>query len=280
MNAVSDVETILSEIRERVRAEEKQRAMLSAEPDAQACNGSGAGTLDTRQETLERLRAHLTTTARAWERLPPVHSDRSGGPARFELWIKARLKAFSRWFTWEQINFNASVHHALSDAAELLAAQRSELADLRAQLEIARKERQEQQQQQQQEQRAKEQQEQRAKEQREQIARTRSEFEAQHRVMVEEIGVRLRGIESRITEVSDNLRQQQAALIKSGDDGLARFVEIDARLAELAHDLREEQRVCFQQLSLEVSEAAILEDRGRRALEARFEQLEKLRTPP
>jgi hypothetical protein len=33
--------------------------------------------------------------------------------------------------------------------------------------------------------------------------------------------------------------------------------------------------VCFKQLSLEASEAAVLEDRGRRAIESRLEKLEQ-----
>ena len=56
---------------------------------------------------------------------------------------------------------------------------------------------------------------------------------------------------------------------------------IEARLANLASELRErdeqlsaEQRVCFKQLSLGVSEAAVWEDRGRRAILSRLEKLE------
>jgi len=48
-----------------------------------------------------------------------------------------------------------------------------------------------------------------------------------------------------------------------------------AEQGALAVELKEEQRVCFRELSLEASEAAILEDRGRRALELRLEKLEK-----
>ena len=55
----------------------------------------------------------------------------------------------------------------------------------------------------------------------------------------------------------------------------------EARLANLASEFRErdeqlsaEQRVCFKQLSLEVSEAAVWEDRGRRAILSRLEKLE------
>jgi hypothetical protein len=38
-------------------------------------------------------------------------------------------------------------------------------------------------------------------------------------------------------------------------------------------ELRDEQRVCYKQLSLELSESRVLEDRARRELEARLEKL-------
>jgi len=57
--------------------------------------------------------------------------------------------------------------------------------------------------------------------------------------------------------------------------------EIDRRLTALAAELKEEQRVCFRQVSLETSEAAVLEDRARRALMQRLDQLEaQLKTSP
>ena len=67
---------------------------------------------------------------------------------------------------------------------------------------------------------------------------------------------------------------------RTGRSQLAdKISELAAALREeqgaLAAELKEEQRVCFRQLSLEASEAAILEDRGRRALDARLEKLEK-----
>jgi len=62
--------------------------------------------------------------------------------------------------------------------------------------------------------------------------------------------------------------EQRAAQLQQAE-------ELNRRLAELVTELKEEQRVCFRQLSLEASEAAVLEDRGRRALDARLEKLEK-----
>jgi hypothetical protein len=52
-------------------------------------------------------------------------------------------------------------------------------------------------------------------------------------------------------------------------DGLAR--ELNERDAHL----RDEQRVCFKQLALETSEAAVLEDRARRKAEALLEELRR-----
>ena len=74
---------------------------------------------------------------------------------------------------------------------------------------------------------------------------------------------------SKIDELAAALREEHSA-------GQSQQAEaINRRLSELAAELKEEQRVCFRQLSLEASEAAILEDRGRRALDARLEKLEK-----
>src|ERR1700681_4724176 len=104
---VNEVETILNEIRVRVRADHEQTAAPEsiAAPDESvkgALAAPPASLESTNDESLKRLSAHLNTTARAWDRLPPMFSNRKGGPARLELWIKARLKTMSRWFTWEQ----------------------------------------------------------------------------------------------------------------------------------------------------------------------------------
>src|SRR5436853_1721559 len=138
---VNEVESVLNEIRERVRAGEKQREAVSAltignghELDSSV----SPNTIATGTESLARLEAHLTTTSRAWDRLPPVFSNRSGMAARLEFWIKARLRSLSRWFTWEQINFNSAVHHGLSDALEALRAQEEQLIKMQAELNQAK----------------------------------------------------------------------------------------------------------------------------------------------
>src|SRR5947209_7139449 len=116
----SEVESILVEIREQVRAAEQAGRATTGDTHAlQANEHSENGSSREASESLARLSAHLTTTARAWDRLPPVMSNRTGLSARVELWIKGSLKKLARWFTWEQINFNAAVHRALIDTETL-----------------------------------------------------------------------------------------------------------------------------------------------------------------
>ena len=79
---------------------------------------------------------------------------------------------------------------------------------------------------------------------------------------------------TQVIELAGQLREEDRQ-IKSEQNN-----EIDRRLTALAADLKEEQRVCFRQVSLETGEAAVLEDRARRALMQRLEQLEaQLKTP-
>jgi hypothetical protein len=149
--AETEVETILREIRDRVLAERRagQNAIVGLDAGGsptvrEGSNGSKgvdeAGLATTRvvesesAQNLSLINSYLTTTARAWDRLPPLVSNRSGFGARVELWLKRQLKRATRWYTWEQVNFNAAAHHALRDLLPLLAAQDTELRNLRAQL--------------------------------------------------------------------------------------------------------------------------------------------------
>ena len=269
---VNEVETILNEIRERVRADadQEQRSepgMLvapeetSAAPLVAASAEDGSGNA----ESLNRLSAHLTTTTRAWDRLPPLCSNRTGLTARLELWIKARLKRLSRWFTWEQVNFNAAAHHALSDTLEALRSHEQELMKIRAEARneaaarLAGLERSER-----------------------EIKALRATIEAQAAEAssrISNLATQNVAIEARVSETNVALAELNARLSETNSEAGARISnlakEIDERLSALAADLREEQRVCFKQLSLETSEAAVLEDRGRRAIESRLEKLEQ-----
>jgi hypothetical protein len=250
---VSEVETILKEIRERVRADQEQRTAAGT-PVSQ--NVSAADALmqpaadsESNPDSLARLSANLTTTARAWDRLPPIYSNRSGIAARFELWLKTRFKSLSRWFTWEQVNFNAAVHQALSDTLEALRAHEQELMRMRAQ----------------------------AKQESENRFARLEQSEHDIQALRAHIGAQVADIRSRVSSLTtQNVAIEArltAALVELGISNMAK--EIDKRLSALAADLREEQRVCFKQLSLEASEATVLEDRGRRAIESRLEKLEQ-----
>jgi hypothetical protein len=244
-----EVEIVLREIRERV---------LSAPPPEQPTSkvslpvtGNGAGDSliignkgnETASEALARIGSYLTTTGRAWDRLPPVLSNRGGAAARLELWIKARFKSLTRWFTWEQVNFNAAIHHALRDTIEALSDYQRALEILRAESEARGVEL-----------------------EKHQRAELRAESEA------------------RRIELEKHQTETNAAIEVQRIQGEARLLELVAELRERDGRLQDEQRVCFKQLSLETSEAAVLEDRARRKTEAlleeltrRIEQLEKRR---
>ena len=113
----SEIEGVLAEIRGQLRA--------SAGMD-------GPQAADRRRQALMQLEADLAVTARAWDRLPPVVSDRRGAAARLEVWVKRQLRRATNWLTWEQINFNAATNDALRLMHGLLAERDEELAELRA----------------------------------------------------------------------------------------------------------------------------------------------------
>ena len=288
---VNEVESILNEIRERVRTEEKEREAAVAVAtqngnDSKPAISPTAPAIAT--ESLARLEAHLTTTSRAWDRLPPLFSNRSGIAARFELWIKARMKSLSHWFTWEQINFYSAAHHGLSDALEALRVHEEHLIKMQEELN-----------------QTKEALLSESNQTREALGQTTEALRAESRQTTEALRVESRQTtETLQTELAhttellreernqtnealaSELRQTAASLrtdlaqttedLRASID--ARGAETDARISELGDDLHEEQKVCFKQLSLETSEAAVLEDRGRRAREARVEKLERLRS--
>jgi hypothetical protein len=237
-----DVEAILEQIRERVITEED--ATVASRNGAPA---NGSGSRSSVNESLTRVSAHLAVTGRAWDRLPPVFSNRSGTLARLELWIKRACKPLTRWFTWEQVNFNRAVNDALCDVIEILKVEAQELAALRAQL---------------------------ANEVIEVRARL-NETEAALARLSEMLGGLADEARGGHSQLANKLNELAAALRAEQQTGKsAQDQELNRRLAELAAELREDQLVCFRQLSLETSESAVLEDRGRRELLARLEKLE------
>ncbi len=128
--ADTEVENVLREIRERVRAESASSAPLSTSVAAR--EGVAQHAANETSEALARMEANLATTERAWNRLPPLVSNRTGWVARLELWLKRLLKRAAHWFTWEQVNFNSAAHHALRDALSALSVYEKQLAEARA----------------------------------------------------------------------------------------------------------------------------------------------------
>ena len=219
--AETEVESILREIRERVLSQQRTGSDSSATRSAMTNRGNGAGDSEPRQqitnnetpsaENLSLIESYLTTTARAWDRVPPLVSNRSGSIARVELWLKRQLKRATHWFTWEQVNFNAAVHQSLRELLPVMAAHEHELQALKAQL--------------------------------------AAQFAA---------------AETKLSELEAISGRTETRVEGLGNE-----------LSERDAHLRDEQRVCFKQLALETSEAAVLEDRARRRAEALLEELQR-----
>jgi len=241
--ADTEVENTLREIRERVLASAPARAAEYAPVSATTQNGGGAPpsiNVGEASDALARMDANLSTTARAWSRLPPLLSNRRGALARFELWLKRLIKRAAHWFTWEQVNFNSAAHNALGDARAALDAHeralshlREELAGLRAEVESG--------------------------------AARAAELESRVSSAETRLDSRLTELQGALASGLDNLRGEQRA----------RAEEVRNELRDRAEGLLEEHRVSFRQLSLEASELAVTQDRARRAVEARLEALEK-----
>jgi hypothetical protein len=249
-----EVESILREIRERVRGGQNQPLTVSiatTETDAsESFVMSNGDRVPESAAALARMGAHLSTMTRAWDRLPPLVSNRSGDVARLELWVKRQLKRAMRWFTWEQVNFNAANLHALRDTLEAFAAYEQQLGRLHAQLGAEIQTR------------------------RQEFEQNQAKIEAQRadiEAQCAEIQARQADIEAQCVE----LRRQHAVMME------AQSIQVNAQLSGLAEELREsdqrmldEQRVCFKQLSLETSETWVQQDRARRDIELRLDRLE------
>jgi len=282
-----EVEMVLREIRDRVTSQplpepapaRSATAMGNGASNSQVATNNSLSVQS--RESLARLNAHLTTTARAWDRLPPIVSNRSGASARLELWIKARLKTFSRWFTWEQVNYNAAVHHALGEALQILSNQEAGIAALRAQLAQAESAAQSEAQNQRNENEAR----------RAELELLHSELDALRAQLQSETAARRIDLQNQQKETNvlrAEMRGEVEALrIGAEDQGAQVRAELEnqksavaARLSEIVNELREredllenEQRVCFKQLSLETSEAVVSNDRAQRKTKALLDDL-------
>jgi hypothetical protein len=76
------------------------------------------------------LKANIAVIERTWNKLPPLTSYRRGWIAKFELWLKLRIKRATHWFTWEQINFNAASANSLKEISAILSQQEHKLIEL------------------------------------------------------------------------------------------------------------------------------------------------------
>src|SRR5260370_11671450 len=238
----AEVEIILREIREQVHAEEERNARhrenaATAINESHSRTGSnGQGLLEDKQEAV-RIDTQFSTIARAWDRLPPVVSDRRGWTARLELWIKGHAKNAMRWFTWEQVNFNAAVHHALKDTQEALTILEQRLESVRSD-----------------------------------VRAESANLEAQQaeRATLEQKSAELNQEVAALSDLFGKLNRQQWEHRQELEAQLAQFVQ---EVRERNDRLFEEQRVCFKQLSLETSETVLMLDRTRRDLESRLDKL-------
>ncbi len=246
--AETEVESILREIREQVLAQQHS-VQPGPTPLANAGNGNSeseaiarVGSNSCLEDDLALFKSHLTITARTWDRLPPLVSNRSGSSAKLELWLKRLLKRASRWFTWEQVNFNASVHHALEGLPALLSALEQEIARQRQQIKSL---------------------------QDSQFVTTE-----QHRLDLQplgELGTLRADLERQQRAIEEQTKQLEEQRIQMG----ARLADVVSELRDSVMHLQEEHRVSFKQLALESSEAATLEERGRRKTEILLEELQR-----
>jgi len=256
-----EVEKILHEIRERVRSRELPAGAIAKSAmrngDGETSISSTAAAEASVDEALARIESYLATTSRAWERLPPLVSNRTGSLASLELWLKRTIKRATHWFTWEQVNFNANVHHALRETLQTLSNYQLALERLDAQ----RKEEREQ--------------------NHAQLVSQRGEIETQ-RDTIEAQRATLEAQRATLEALRTETKAQRGAIEAQQAQLDAQRNQMNAGLSELSNDLRvnheqaqDEQRVCFKQLSLEATEAAVLEDRARRATETLLEELKR-----
>ena len=239
-----EVVDILAEIRERV---------ASSQTKTPAADGNSTPTAHQNPALNSSVAkghfASLSVLDRAWDRLPPLITKRTGNAARLDLWVKSKLKRALRWLTWEQVNFNSATRETLH-----------ELVEAQAQLELQQHE-------------------------------LRNEFLSQLRELTEELKnqraallaettaqrkrfERQQGelnahrslLSSQQAEVKDLSREIQSKTV-AVDELVKEFRERDERLLD-------EQRVCFRQLALQLSESQVLQDRARRELEVRVRKLE------
>lgn len=239
-----EVVEILAEIKRRVSAAAERPLTESRVENARAFENPGPSSISPPLPP-SRLNGYagLSVMARAWDRLPPVVSNRTGTLARLELWVKEKFRAAFRWFTWEQVNFNAATHQTLLEVVEALNRYEQHLAELRENLDAEREEL-------------------------KQLASTLPSLTTQIEQVDRKQLAHIAQLNARLEGLSQLAKDQHA-------ETQARLAEVVAESRVRDQELSDEQRVCYKQLSLELSESRVLEDRARRELEARLDKLEK-----
>ena len=254
-----EVVDILADIKQRVGATQNKLSTIDATTQSPSTVS---------QPIARHDYAGLSVLARAWDRLPPLISNRTGSSARLELWLKAKLRTAFRWFTWEQVNFNAATHQTLVEIVDSLKAHEQNLEMTHNQLEQMR----------------------------EALTSQKEALTSQKEALINQVEQHRFESMRRLDQQQAEFNAQRALITSQRADLLARVEalrtmvtdfqsasasEAEARLAELVNEFRarderllDEQRVCFKQLSLEMTESQVLEDRARRDLDARLRRLE------
>jgi hypothetical protein len=306
-----DVEKVLADIRAQVIG-----ATVADQPATpRATPARAAAPSQSEVQPAQNSYPSMTVLARAWDRLPPLVSNRTGASARFELWIKAKLKRALKWIVWEQVNFNAATRHTFEEIIGSLNAYEERLVQLQDRLDAEAETVREQLKLRQQnidvhseqlkqlvaEVRSRGQQletlEKKLDRQQVELDGQRTDLSAQQAILNGQrvdLNERIVAIDLLIKEltaqVGESTGAQQAKFGAFGSEQQAQFGEfvtglqanVDTKFAALLKEFRErderlldEQRVCFRQLSLELTESQVLQDRARRELEARIEKLEQ-----
>jgi hypothetical protein len=250
--ADTEVENILREIRERVRAESSAQTLAPRAVEAVAASRAEPDVPVALEGARARIEANLATIERTWNKLPPLTSYRRGWAARVELWLKRQIKRATHWFTWEQVNFNAAVHSSLRDTLAALAAIAVSEQQL-AQAQAAQAER------------------------AENLSRLITTLESALESKLEsKLASMQASIESSIQSSSSALISNLTSKLEADNAQLHNsLTAVRNEQRERVAYVSEEQRVCFKQLSLEAAETAVAADRARRATEQRLDELAK-----
>jgi len=239
-----EVTDILAEIKARV---------VSVHDASSATQSADNNFLPHKSETQYRSNNDFPSVVvldRTWDRLPPVVSNRTGTTASLELWLKRKIKRLFHWFTWEQVNFNAATRQTLLEIIDSLAsyeqhleAQRDELNQQRAELlsEIRTT--------------------------REQSEQHNLLLTSQQRELQQRCSELERAVETIRSQNSQGFEQQKRETENLLSQVVSEFRQSNERLLD-------EQRVCFKQLALQLSESQVLQDRARRQLDSRVTKLE------